>query len=235
MKRLFLIFITAMFFLSSCSQSDQSGQSDQSNQFQVTLNLDNADNQTVYLVKTVDGKDVIIDSALLSGQTVVMTVDNDDPQIAYIIKFDKNDKCGVFPFFTENQNTTITGDINDMMHWTVKGCPTMEICYAYQLEMMKYGDPIIALYSEMEEAGMEDDTKKIAELDAQIQELTDAYDKFRFDYIKSHPDSYFAHYLLDQEKELLDFEQVKELAACFTTESLYSKSVKEYIQQKERL
>ena len=63
-KNLFII-LAAMLFFFGCNKS---------NQFKVTLNIDDADNQSVYLFKNVDGKSVCIDSAVFAGKNAVMTV-----------------------------------------------------------------------------------------------------------------------------------------------------------------
>ena len=226
MKKIFFSLVAVSLILCGCNKS---------NQFKVNLNLDNAENQTVYLCKTVDNQDVYIDSTVIVNKTAMLTAASDDPQIVYIIKFNKNEKCGVFPFFTENQNTTITGDRDDMPHWTVKGCPTMDTLMAYHEQTMKqYEEPILAYFTEMNELAMANDTVKAFEINEKLQALLDAYHNHQIDFIKSHSDNYLGHYMLDLCKTDFDIEVVKEVSAGFTNESVYSKNVKEYIEKYER-
>ena len=226
MKKLFITLIAATLMTCCCNKS---------NQFKVNLNLDNAENQTVYLYKAVDGNNVCIDSTVIVGNTAVLTADFDDPQIAYILKFDKNEICGVYSFFTENQNTTITGDREDMPHWTIKGCHTMDILMAYHEKAMKlYEEPLLALFAKMNDAAMNGDTLKAAEIEAQFLPLMDEYHNYQADFIKSQSDNYLGHYMLDLCKMDFDIEVVKELFKGFTNESIYSKNVKEYIEKYER-
>ena len=203
-----------------------------SKQFKVTLNFDTAEGQTVYLCKSVDANtDAVIDSAVISGKTAVLTAPNDDPQVLYIIKFDKNDRCEVCPFFTENQNTTITGDRDDMPHWTIKGCPSMDVLMAFHEESMKlYEEPILSAYMEIEAAGVAGDTAKVAEINAHVQPLVKDYYNYQVDFIKNHSDNYLGHYMLDLTKEEIDFELVKELAAGLTNESVYRQNVQKFIE-----
>lgn len=226
MKKLILTIIAATLILCGCEKTKQ---------FKVTLNLDNADQKTVYLVKEVDGKNVSIDSAVFAGNQVVMTADFDDPQMLYTIKFSPADKCGVFPFFTENQNTTITGDCEDMPNWKVDGCPTMNELMAFHESLLPMEASILALYSEMEEAYATEDTLKIPELDEKIQTSMEEYTDCQVDYIKSHSDSYLAHYLLDELKADIEFETVKEVADGFTTESTFRTNIQKYIEQNQRV
>lgn len=226
MKKTLFTLIAILLVCCGCNKS---------NQFKVNLNLDNAENQIVYLCKTIDNQDVCIDSAVIVNKTAILTANPDDPQIAYVIKFDKNEKCGVFPFFTENQNTTISGNRDDMPHWIVKGCPTMDTMMAYHEQTMKqYEEPIMAYFTEMNELAMAEDTVMAFELDEQLQNLMEAYHNHQIDFIRNHSDHYLGHYMLDLCKFDFDIEVVKELSAGFTNESIYSKNVKEYIEKYAR-
>ena len=212
------IVCTILLLFSGCNQSEK---------FQVTLNLENADGRTLFLCKTVEGTDVVVDSVVVSGNQAVMSVPFDDPQRLYIIKFDKNANCEIFPFFTENQNTTISGDGNDMPHWTISSCSAMNELSAFHEKSAKlYENQIMAIYAEMAQS----DSAKVEELNAQVQPIIKEYFDYQVDFIKNHSDSYIGHFMLDQMKRELDFELVKELAASFTNESAFSKSVQEFIE-----
>ena len=69
-----LPLVAAMLVFCGCSKS---------NRFEVTLNLDNAEGITVYLCKTVEGADVVVDSAVVVDKKAVLTAPFDDPQIVY--------------------------------------------------------------------------------------------------------------------------------------------------------
>lgn len=217
-----LPLVAAMLVFCGCSKS---------NQFEVTLNLDNAEGITVYLCKTVEGADVVVDSAVVVDKKAVLTAPFDDPQIVYSIKYDVKDQCGVFTFFTENQNTTIAGERDNMPRWTVKGCATMDEVMAHHEKCIElFENRMLAAYAVNEAAFQAGDTVKIAEINAQLQPLVKDYHNYQADFIRNHADSYLGHYMLDIMKNDLDLEVVKELAASFTTESIYSNNVKKYIE-----
>jgi len=223
MKKLIAIFFAIAFFLFGCNQSKT---------FKVTLNLDNADGKTVYLAKPVDGKLINIDSAVISNKTAVLKADADNPQIAYIIRFDKAAECGILKFFSENKNMSITGDLNDMQHWTVKGCPLQDEYNAFhENSLTLYEEPLMALQDEIMNAFNTGDTIKTAELQSQLFKKFDEYNQNCLDYIKSHPDKIFAHYLLDEYKSNLELSDVEEACNSFTTESIYRQNVQKYIEQ----
>lgn len=226
MKKILFALFAAMLVFSGCNKSEQ---------FKVTLNIDNADKQTVYLSKTVDGQEIIVDSAVFSGKNAVLTAPNDDPQTAYYIKFDLKERCGDFAFFTENQNTTISGDLEEYPNWIVKGCPIMDEWAVYREMLLPIEEKMMAVYNESMEAVMAGDTVKATELFGQVETMMDEYNDIRLDYYKKHGDSYLTHFMLDQEKEGLELAEIKEIASGFTTESMYSKNVKEYVKQFERV
>lgn len=220
MKKHLFTLIAAMLIITGCNKTKQ---------FTVTLNLDNADNKTVYLSKDVDGKTVGIDTAVFAGKTAVLTAPYDDPQTSYIIQFDKNEKCGSFQFFTENQNTTITGICDEKQRWTVKGCPVMDEYNAYRETFLPMEDEMMALFNEANDLAMAGDTVKGEEIMKQIYSKMDEYNNQQLDYYRSHGDSYLTHFFVDQEKEQMEYEVLKELSNSFTTESIYSKRINDYI------
>ena len=230
MKKLLLSIVAALFILSGCNKTKQ---------FKVTVNLDNADGQTVYLAKVVDGKDVIMDSAVIEGKTAVLKADYDDPQRYYYIEFTQNAQCDAFPFFTENQNTTITGEsMDEMQYWVAKGCATMDLYNSFNDITRPMGEPLDAIIKEMEQAYANDDTIKGKELYLQGMEMMEQYiadyNEVLAEFVKNHSDSYLSHYLLNKAKDDMDFALLKELANGFTTESVYRNELDEYISTNEK-
>ena len=219
MKKSLLSLIAAALVFCGCSNKSAETAT-------LTLNLDNADGQTVYLCWTADDGNEMIDSAVITESKAVMAIPHGDPQTLYTIKYDKGAQCGVFTFFTENQNTTITGNYNDMPHWSVEGCQTMNELSAHHKKSAElYEDRIMAIYTEMSGS----DHQRIEELNTEVQGLIKEYLDYQVAFIRSHSDSYIGHYMLDLMKESLDFSLVSELAAGLTNESTFSRSVKEYV------
>ena len=223
MKKLFFTIIAATLVLCGCNKTKQ---------FKVTINLDNAENKTVYLCKTVGSETLCIDSAVIENKQAVLNAEADEPQMLYTIKYDLNDNCGVFPFFSENNDMTISGDFNNMPLWKISGCRTMEELLAHHEKSMElYEIKILELYANMEDAYKVNDTVKAAEIDTMLKSLTKDYYNYQADFIRSHSDSYLAHYMLDSFKQDFDIELVKELAACLTNESTFRNNVKKYIEE----
>lgn len=227
MKKLLFTLIAATLIFSGCNKKEQ---------FKVTVNLDNSDNHTVYFFKDVEGVHQFIDSVAFKDNQVVLKADFDDPQTCYILKFDPTANCGIYTFFTENQNTTITGNLQELERWKVEGCPSMAILTEYQeRSLTEFGEPIMALYEEMGAAYEADDTVRAAEIDAQIDPLVEAYYEDQKNFIRTNSDNYIGHFLLAEAMRDYDLGTVKELYEGFTNESMYSKRVKEFIDKYGRV
>ena len=226
MKKLLLTLVAALFVLSGCNKTEQ---------FNVKIHLDNADNATVYLHKTVDGNDVIVDSAVFMDNTAVLTADYDDPNMLYTLRFKGSEECGYYSFFSENHDITISGDRDALQYWTVKGSPIMDELEACRHKsLVQYEEPMIALFDKMLGALADDDTLKANEMNTQIEALAQERNNYYIDYIREHADSFHAQFLLDQLKEDFDADVVKELVDGFNTETVFSKSIKDYLEQMEK-
>lgn len=227
MKKLSLLLFATALIMSSCNNH---------NQFKVTLNLTDADNQTAYLFKAVDNEEILIDSAVINNNKAVMNVDFDDPQTLYYIKFEKNERCNRFPFFTENQNTTINGNsVEDMQLWRVDGCPAMDILNTYSDGMISFGERIEALLIESNEYALAEDEENAKEAFHKAEAVMEEYHAYELEYISNLPDTYVAHYILYLGKDDFEYDEVKKIAEGFKTESVFNKSIQEYLETYGRI
>ncbi|MCR5014650.1 MAG: DUF4369 domain-containing protein [Bacteroidales bacterium] len=228
MKKLFFAFIAVVALVCGCNKTER---------FKVELNLDNADHQTVYFGKDVDGVYVRIDTAVIVDKKAVFHADAGDPQTAYLIKFSETEPCGAFSFFTENHDMTITGDGNEIQYWVAKGCPAQDELNAFHQSMLPYEEEMMALFSEEQMAYMAGDTVRSAELSDQVMTKMDEYHGSFLRYIKNHPDSFVAHFLFDQIKDDPSY-HIRDLQETFdylTTETVYSKRVKAYLKEQSKI
>lgn len=225
MKRLLLSIVAGLLILSSCNNSKQ---------FKVKLNLENADNQTVILVKSLDGKKpIIIDTVVIADNKAVINVDYDEPQALYILAFkEKQDQMLLFP---DNKDVTVKGDLDDFFHIEATGGDTQNAFYNYQKGLVPFLESFIPLDAAATEAYNNDDSLKYEEVNAQTLAIWDEYHNYQFDYIKNHPDSFLAHYILDDLKTDIELAQVIELAEILTGESVYRDNVNKFIENNMRV
>ena len=225
MKKLLLSIVAALIIFSGCNKS---------NQFKVQLNIENADGQTVILIKSLDGKKpIIMDTAVFADNKAVFTVENDDPQALYILAFkEKHDQMLLLP---DNKDVTVSGDLDDFLHLEATGSATQNAFNEYHNGLVPFMEAFIPLEAAANEAYESNDSLKYEEVNAKMLAIWDEYHAYQFDFIKNHPDSYIAHYILDDLKTDIELAQVKELADILTGESVFRDNVNNFIESNMRV
>ena len=225
MKKHLLFLFALALGLTACNNN--------ANQFKVNVSLKNGNDQTVYLQKYVDNAPVTIDSAVIANEMAVLTAKADDPQVLYALKV--KGKRGSMPFFADNKDVAIVGDINNAKDVEIMGSETQTEWNAYNAKQNEFNAQIRELYATMQQAFADNDSILLDSLNTVGTALMEQQDNYRDNYIKSHPDSFLAHYLLDESKQDYSLDELKEIMAGFTTESIYTKDLNDYIAKQERL
>ena len=201
--------------------------------FKVNVSLANSNEKTVYLQKYVDNAPVIIDSAVITDETAVLTAPNDDPQILYALKV--KGMRGSMPFFADNKDVSFVGDMNNLQAVEIMASETQAELDAYNDQLKAFDLQIRDLYAVMQQAFSDNDSIKMDSLNKVGTALMEQQDSFRDEYIKAHPNSFVTHYILDGVKQDYPLDQLKDLMAGFTTESIYREHLNEYVAKQERL
>ena len=224
MKKHLVLFFALALGLMACNKTET---------FKVNVSLKNSNDQTVYLQKMVDNKPVAIDSAVIANETAVLTAPVDNPQILYMLKV--KGKRGSMPFFADNKDVTIVGDINNPQDVEIMASETQAELDAYNDQLDQFNTQIRELYAMMSEAFSDNDSIKMDSLNKVGTALMEQQDSYRDDYIKAHPESFVTHYILDGVKQDYPIGQLKEMVGTFTTESIYKADLNDYIAKQERL
>ena len=223
-KHLFFLFALALGLTACNNKTDQ---------FKVNVSLKNGNDQTVYLQKYVDNAPVTIDSAVIANEMATLTANADDPQVLYALKV--KGKRGSMPFFADNKEVAIVGDINNAKDVEIMGSETQTEWNAYNAKQNEFNAQIRELYGVMQEAFANNDSIMMDSLNTAGNALMEEQANYRDEYIKAHGGSFLAHYLLDESKQDYDLSALKEMMAGFTTESIYTKDINDYIAKQERL
>ena len=225
MKKLLLPIIAALIILTGCNKA---------NQFKIKLNLDNSDGHTVVLVRSLDGKKpIILDTVVMADNKAVFTVENDDPQALYILAF--KEKHDQMLLLQDNKDVTVSGDLDDFLHLEATGSATQNAINDYHKGLVPFMEAFIPLEKAANEAYDNNDSLKYEEVNAQMLAIWDEYHAYQFDYIKNHPDSFVAHYILDDLKTDIDLAKVIEFEEILTGESVYRDNVKKFIENNMRV
>ena len=201
--------------------------------FKVNVSLTNGNEKTVYLQKYVENVPVIIDSAVIANDQAVLTAPIDNPQVLYALKI--KGKRGSMPFFADNKDVTFVGDMNNPQAVEIMASETQAELDAYNDQLDAFEVQIKELYAVMQQAFSNNDSIMMDSLNKVGTALMEQQDNFRDEYIKSHPESFVTHYILDGVKQEYPIDQLKELMAGFTTESIYRDHLNDYIAKQERL
>lgn len=224
MKRNLLLMIAVAFIMTACNQNKN---------FNVNVSLANGNDKTVYLQKYVDNVPVTIDSAVIAEEKAVLTAPIDNPQILYALKI--KGQRGSMPFFADNKDVAFVGDLNNPQAVEIMGSETQAELDAYNDQLDEINMQIRDLYAVMQQAFSDNDSIKMDSLNKVGTALMEQQDNFRDEYIKAHPESFVTHYILDGVKQDYPLDQLKDLMAGFTTESIYRDHLNDYVAKQERL
>ena len=224
MKKNLLLLLAAAFVMTACNQQKT---------FNVNVSLANGNDKTVYLQKYVDNAPVIIDSAVIIDEKAVLSAPTDNPQLLYALKI--KGQRGSMPFFADNKDVAFVGDINNPQAVEIMGSETQAELDAYNHQVNQFDLQIRDLYTAMQQAFSNNDSVLVDSLNQVGTALMEQQDSFRDDYIKAHPESFVTHYILDGVKQDYPLDQLKDLMAGFTTESIYRDHLNDYVAKQERL
>ena len=224
MKKQLLFLFAVVFGLTACNEQKT---------FNVSVSLVNGNDRTVYLQKFVDNEPVIIDSTVISKDQAVLKAPIDDPQILYALKV--KGRKGSMPFFADNKDVVFVGDMNNPQAIEIMASETQAELDAFNEQLGQFDEQIQELYIYLQQAFNENDSVKVDSLNVVGTALMKQQDSFRDEYIKAHPESFVAHYILDGVKQDYPIDQLKGMVGAFTTESIYRDHINEYIASQERL
>lgn len=157
MKKLLTLAI-AVFALVSCSKPT----------FNVNIELQNAEGKMIYLQKFVDKKSTIIDSVVMQNNTAHFVVEHDNPATYYSMRVE--DVRFPVGFFSENNDVTIVGDINDIEKIEVTASYAQQLINEYNAENQRFYNQLRELGKNYEIAAEEND-------EAAMEKISDEYNK----------------------------------------------------------
>ena len=224
MKKNYLLLLVAAFIMSACNQQKT---------FNVNVSLANGNDKTVYLQKYVDNVPTTIDSAVIAEEKAVLTAPTDNPQILDALNI--KGQRGSMPFFADNKDVAFVGDLNNPQAVEIIGSETQAELNAYNDQLDEINMQIRDLYAVMQQAFSNNDSIKVDSLNKVGTALMEQQDNYRDEYIKAHPESFVTHYILDGVKQDYPLDQLKDLMAGFTTESIYRDHLNDYVAKQERL
>ena len=142
MKKHVLFMLALMLCLSACHEKTQG--------FKVDVSLANGNEKTIYLQKLVNDSIVTIDSAVIKDDLATLTAPIENPQILYALKV-KGMK-GFMPFFADNKDVTIVGDLYNPEAVTIMASETQAELDAYYDQLGQLQSQVMEHYQAMNKA-----------------------------------------------------------------------------------
>lgn len=135
-------------------------------------------------------------------------------------------------FYIEPAKMNISLVWNNFKEYKLTGSVTNEEALAYE-QMLK---PISERAREIHKSiGEEKDTAKLSELEAQMEKLSGESEAMTMDFIKSHPDSYFAATMLSFNMSKMKLEELQASFNNFTERIKISKAAKGIVDEINKL
>jgi len=197
MKKLLLITI-AISILASCSNDPA---------YIVEGELDGIETGMVYLQKRETGKFVKVDSANLeNGIFEIKGGTVDYPSVHYL---SVEGKRGYLMLFLENDRISVSGHADSIYLAKAEGAPTQDKYNEYNEGLEPYYERNSTLFEGVREARQAGDQEKIAELEAERNQLFEDITNYNLDFIKSNPGSYVAPTVLRSESYGMSGEEIE--------------------------
>ena len=225
MKIRLLSLVVALFTLVACSKPT----------FNVKVELQNAEGKLVYLQKFSDKKSTIIDSVLMQNNVVNFIVEEDNPATYYSIRVEKVR----YPigFFSENNDVTIVGDINDVANIQVTASYAQQLVNEYDAENIKFNNQLKEIrmnYMMAQQANDEAAMEKIYEEYDKVEKNQTAYRNL---FIAKNYSNFVSHYILYNNRLNYELNELEDFVNHFniTQDNEFSKLLNEYISKLKRV
>lgn len=202
--------------------------------FKLSVNLANADGQTLYLQR--DGQ--VLDSAVIENWEAVFEtpVRDDNEMYGIMMKGWRRP----FLFFTDNKDVTLEGDSQNTSAIVVKGSDSQARLDEFTQGFVKLDAPIDSLASLLQKAKKDGATDEVDRLELKHADAQEIQKMYCFDFVWEHPTDLVAHYVLNRYKWLFGLCEIRTMidniyAADSTITSQNLETMVAYVEKQERV
>lgn len=151
------------------------------------------DNTKLYLRKQEGFLTINLDSTTIKAQKVTFSGVIKSPEVYGI--FIEGYKEGIFPI-VEQGTINIKLDINDLSTTKISGTELNDQLVAYKKKSREISDKMNDLFHEFQKARAENNSKKLTEINAQMQAINNQKNSFSINYIEKNTNSFVASMVL---------------------------------------
>ncbi len=225
MKIRLLTLVIALFALVSCNKST----------FNVKVELQNAEGKMIYLQKFVNKTSTIIDSVEMQNNIVNFTVEEENPATYYSIRIEKVR----YPigFFSENNDVTIVGDIEDHSNIQVTASYAQQLVNEYDKENKKFYDQLRELGKNYEIAAQDKDEAAMEKIYNEYDLVEKNQTSYRNLFIAKNYSSFVSSYILYNNRLNYELNELEDFVNHFniSQDNEFSKLLNEYILKLKRV
>ncbi len=215
MKRLLYLSIVVLIVIYACSQKKPDS-------FSVKIDvkgLDKGDRIFLYVSKNKSWK--IIDTVIYDETEILFNGSIDKPRFGYIIVEKKG--FGT-PFFLENADIRISGNVKDRNPANIEGSPLQDKYYKFYSDQNVYYVEYDKLYKKYEK-GLESEDEEIMEkFDKESSVIEKKISDFILNYILDHPDNIVTLKIINENIHSFDFNTLKKIEKSFKDTSIKNSS-----------
>lgn len=225
MKIKLLVIVLTVLSLFSCNKKS----------FNVNVYLQNADGKIIYLQKTVHSEVIVLDSATIQNNTAIFVVKADVPSTYYSVKIE-----GIrYPinFFSENQDVTIDGDINEKDNFVINGSEAQQLINKYNEEINNFDKQFMFWGSKYQDAKSKNDSTAIEEIEKEFENIYENIHSYIKTFLTDNSNSFVAPYILYFYRFYFELEELENLVENFgkDTESEFLDLLNKYIAVLQRV
>lgn len=225
MRKILTIFIMvslAFGIITSCEQKS-------TNNFKITINVTNGEDNLIYLTKREGGEMIDYDSVMLENGKGILAGYIDLPEFFYVKMGPRN----YVPLFVEPGEIMANIDMNDIKKPLISGSITHESFMAYNDSVSVFDEKTSMLSQQYGEANSNNDTARMAEIEAEYYEIDDLKTEYMIDYVLQNNTSVVSAFLALNNSYKLELDQLDKLAGSFDPSiesSVYVKKLRDYVE-----
>lgn len=162
--------------------------------FKVTVNMENAENEKVYLQKQTKQNILVLDSAVITNSTAVFNtpVANDNEMYSLMTQNWRRP----ISFFTDNKDVTVSGNYQQPYNVTIAASETQARLNAFKEGYQTFDTQLDSIASLIDVAKTNGDTTLLAELKSRYTDTEKEQKTFCFNYVWNNKSDVAAHYVL---------------------------------------
>jgi hypothetical protein len=198
LKKIVIAYLFSLFIFSCNNPTGQLKKEADSKKNGFVLNgtLKSFLSDKVYLNKIIENELQPVDSAKIENNNFVLRGIVDYPE-RFLLSFENSSAAIIF--IVENTNFEIFIDPNQLDEPIIKGSELNTKLYEYKLASKNIFKNIDYLFPKFQKARLENDVKKLAEVENELKKIETEFTDFSYNFIKNNSDSYVAAMVLSDQ------------------------------------